>query len=125
VAIASIAGDLSSQLVVQQARRAAEQAETSARALRAQASTASRAADQAQERARQLQVRSDQADGDLGSARRNVAALEANGQLQTGYQSIRDSIAETIATLDIPEPAPVPVANAEGQLTGTLVNVTA
>jgi len=125
VAIASIAGDLSSQLVVQQARRAAEQAETSARALRAQASTASRAADQAQERARELQVRSNQADGNVGSAQRNVAALEASGRLQTGLQSIRDSIAETIATLDAPKAAPVPVPNSEGQLTGTLVNITA
>lgn len=123
--IASITADLSSQLAVQQARRAAEQAETSARALRAQASTASRAAVQAQERARLLQVRSDQAEGNVGSARRNVATLEANGGLQSGYQSIRDGIAETIATLDAPKAAPVPVANSEGQLTGTLVNITA
>ncbi|MBI2305723.1 MAG: hypothetical protein HYU78_00305 [Rhodocyclales bacterium] len=117
------AGDfISQQLRTQQAQRRAEQADAVARALRAQASSAQQAADQAQENARNLKVRSDQAQGEAGSARQAVSSLESLSRVDRSFQSIREGIATGLAAIDA---APAPVVNAEGQTTGTLVNVTA
>lgn len=118
----SAVSQFSQQLRTQQAQHRAEQAETAARALRAQARGAQQAADQAQENARNLKVRSDQAQGEAGAARQAVVSLESLGRVDSGLQSIREGIAEGLAALDA---APAPVVNADGQTTGTLINVTA
>ena len=115
---------ISQQLQVRQAERNADQAEAAARALRQAAASAQRNADRAQEGARQLQVQSGQADSAAGAARQQVASVSSAIQLQGGLESIREQIAASLQTLDQPVVA-APVVNAEGQTTGTLVNVTA
>ena len=120
----SVAGAISfgtDQLRVQQAKRNADQAEASARSLRRAATSAQQAADATQESARTLQVRSDQAQVDAGQARQQVTSLQSVRTLQQGFDTVRTQIAEGLKSLD----APAPVVNAEGQTTGTLVNVTA
>ena len=109
------------QLRVQQAKRNADQAEAAARALRRAATSAQQAADSAQENARSLQVRSSQAQIDAGQARQQVTSLQSVRSLQQGFETVRSQIAEGLKSLD----APAPTVNAEGQTTGTLVNVTA
>jgi hypothetical protein len=104
---------------VQQAKRNAEQAESTARALQQQASAAQREAAHAQEGARSLQVQSDQAQSTAGQARQQVASLSAVQTVQDGFQTLRTQIAAGVKALD----AAVPSVNAEGQTTGTLVNV--
>lgn len=121
----STAGFVSQQLRTQQAQRRAEQAEATARALRQQASSAQQAADQAQENARSLKVRSDQAQGEAGSARQAVVSLASLQQVDSSFESTRQGIANGLAALDAPAAPVAPVVNAEGQTTGTLVNVTA
>lgn len=118
----SAGGFIAQELRTQQAQRRAEQAEANARALQAQARGAQLEADQAQESARNLKVRSDQAQGEVGAARQALASLGSLARVDAGFQSIREGIADGLASLDA---APVPVVNAEGQTTGTLINVTA
>jgi hypothetical protein len=132
------------QLRVQDARRAAAQAEQAARALDAQAQAARRSAAQASENARALTVQSDQAKDDAGRARQGVAYLDsvARSTQQLGEflgQVVeRQAPAEAAAAPALPAaspaasasaspatPAPAPVINAQGQLTGTLVSTTA
>jgi hypothetical protein len=115
---------ISQQLRVQQAERNADQAEASARSLRQAAASAQRNADRAQEGARTLQVQSAQADSAVGAARQQVASVASAIQLQSGFDSIREQIATSLQTLDQPVVSAA-VVNAEGQTTGTLVNVTA
>ncbi|MDQ5879005.1 MAG: hypothetical protein QG638_1739 [Pseudomonadota bacterium] len=115
---------ISQQLRVQQAERNADQAEASARSLRQAAAAAQRNADRAQEGARTLQVQSAQADSAVGAARQQVASVASAIQLQGGFDAIREQIAASLQTLDQPVVSAA-VVNAEGQTTGTLVNVTA
>lgn len=118
--IQSVVSSASQQWRVQQAQQGAEQAEAEARALRRQAGAAQREAERADENARELKVRSDQADSRAGSARQAVDSVSS-------LVSLRDGIAEGLASIDssTAAPAPVPVINAEGQKTGTTINVTA
>jgi len=118
-------GQATAQLAVQQAQRAADRAESAARRLRADATTAQHSADREQERARELQVRSSQAESEVGSARQRVSSLTAADRLQSDFGSLRENIADALVGLDQPAPASAPVLNAEGQTTGTLVSVTA
>lgn len=119
----STAGFVSQQLRVQQAERNADQAEASARALLQAASVAQRNADRAQEGARELQVQAGQADAAVGTARQQVATVASATKLQSGFETIRGQISQALKSFD--QPAAAPVVNAEGQTTGTLVNVTA
>ena len=112
------------QLQLQQAQRAADQAEQKARTLQSRAQEAQTIADREQETARQLQVRSDQAQQEAGNARQGVVEMKSLRQVQTGYTQIRQQISQVIK--QTPSPAPsAPVVNSEGQTTGTVVNVTA
>lgn len=119
----AVSGFVSEQLRVQLAQRNADQAEAAARALRRQAADAQLEAEVAQEGARTLKVRSNQADGEAGQARLAVSSLESVGKLQSGLTAVRTQVADTLKAIDAP--APTPAVNAEGQTTGTLVNVTA
>ena len=118
------AGFVSEQLRVQLAKRNAEQAEVTARSLSRQAAVAQQAADVAQEGARVLQVRSDQAQSNAGQARQQVTTLQSVQTLKQELSTTYSQIAAGLAVLDAP-PAPSPSVNAEGQTTGTVVNVTA
>lgn len=124
------------QLKLQQARRNAEQAEQTAQALQSQASQAQRSADQAQEAARSITVQSDQATSYAGRARQGVAAAQSVGQMQTQISNVVDQVtakqqaaapaAVTPVTASTSAaPAPTPVVNIQGQVTGTLINTTA
>ena len=113
------------QLRLQQAQRNADQAEVSARSLRQQARVAQQSADRAQEGARSVKVQADQAQSNAGSARQQLISLESVSQLQTGFDTARQQIAQGLTSLDQPAPVVAPVVNADGQATGTLVNVTA
>jgi hypothetical protein len=127
----SATGLVMQQLRLQQAQRSADRAELTARTLRVQASEAQQEADRAQEGARALQVRSDQAQSQVGAAKQRVVSLESLGELQGNFDALRGEIAQGLQALDQPAAQPAsqavasPVVNAEGQTTGTLVNVTA
>lgn len=120
------------QLQRQQAERNADQAEQRAQALQAQTRQAQSEADRAEERARSLEVDTDQAQGDAARARRGVAASNSLQQLDTQFTELRGQI-QTVASADsaesaaapTPAPAAPPVVNAQGELTGTVINVTA
>lgn len=112
------------QLQMQQAQRNADQAEQRARALQSQAQAAQQEADQAQNNARELQGSSSAARNDADSARRNVTTMQSLGQVSAGLSELRTQIAEVVAPP--PAPAVTPAfTNAEGQVTGTRINVTA
>lgn len=140
------------QLKIQQAKRAAEQAEASARALQAQAQDARRAAEQAQETASELSVRSRQADHVAGRAREGLAAIrslsDTSTRLEQTYERVAASMRGGEGVAAAPAAAPVeaistvpPVAavsaavpavpaggvsvNALGQATGKVVNTVA
>lgn len=131
MAVSSVSGAQSASAVVtqdlrlQQAQRNAERAEVAAHALRQQASAAQRNADRAQEGARSLKVRSDQAQSDAGSARQQLVSLKSVNEVQGRFDTIREQISTGLAALDSAASASTPVVNADGQTTGTLVNVTA
>ena len=128
------------QLRVQEARRNADQADQAARALEAQARAAQRNAARADENARSLTVQSGQARDDAGRARQGVAYLDSVAQSR---QQLGDFLGQVIERQPDAEPAaapvsaspvtptapvspaPSPVVNSQGQLTGTLVSTTA
>ena len=120
------------QLMVQQARRNADQAEQAAAALKAQADDAQRVADQAQSNANSLSVQSDQAQQKAGQARQGLVALSAE---QQGANLLSLSVDRVLARQQTSTPpahgggtatsAPAPVTNSQGQVTGRIVNTTA
>ena len=109
----------------QRAQRSAEQAEVAARSLQQKAREAQTEADQAQENARTLKVKSEQADGKAGEARQNLESLRSLDGTQQGLQDLRASIAKGLSQLSPSHESVGAVLNAEGQSTGTLINVTA
>lgn len=123
----SSGGLISQQLRLQQAQRNAEHAEVAARSLREKANEAQRNADHAQENASSLKIKSEQAQDKSGDARQRLVSLKSLDSLQSGFDALRGEIAAGLQTLSQPVTAPVaaPVVNAEGQTTGTVVNVTA
>lgn len=125
------------QLRLQQARRTAEQAEATARALNAQAGNAQRVADRAQEDARSLSVQANQAESTAGQARQGLAALSTAQQAFARLSNTADQVvareptpvaAAPVTTAPVaPTPAAdaAPVVNTQGQVTGTVINTTA
>jgi len=132
------------QLRLQQARRDAEQAEQTARSLSAQANQAQRQADQAQETARTITVQADQAQGDAGRARQGLASVQSVSQMGAQISRVAEQTVEKIQSgtsvqSSTTAPAsttsssaststsvkPPAVINTQGQVTGTLINVTA
>lgn len=106
------------QLQQQQAQRTASQAEQKAAALQLRAREAQADADRAQEKASTLQVQSDQAQDRAGKARQGLVALRSISEVQGRFQALREGIASSTFSVAAP-------VNAEGQVTGTLVDVTA
>lgn len=132
------------QLKLQQARREAERAEQTARALGEQARAAQSDADRAQDNARQLSIRSDQAEGRAGQARAGLAAIrsatEATNWLgavadrtakQQNSAPVEGSIADPPAPTSSSAAAPNAVSergqsvNPQGQVVGRVVSTTA
>lgn len=113
------------QLQRQQAERNAEQAEQRARSLQAETQQAKSEADRAQERARSLEVETDQATEEAGRARSGLVASNTLRQVDVRVGELREQItpappAEAPAS-DVP--APRPVVNAQGEVTGTVINI--
>lgn len=114
------------QLQQQQAQRTAEQAEQRARTLQTQAQAAQREADQAQGNARNLKIDSNQARSDADSARRSVAVQRSVGEVNNQLGGLREQIANVLSSPTlVPTASAASFTNAEGQATGTLINVTA
>lgn len=113
------------QLQQQQARRAADQAEQRARSLQNMAQAAQREADQAQGNARDLKIDSSQARNEANSAQRNVAASTAMGKVSTQLGELRQQISGALAPQATQPSKPAAYTNADGQATGTLINITA
>lgn len=118
----SLNGAVWAQLQQQQAQRAADQAEQNARTLQLKARDAQEKASSAEENARTIKVEYHKAEESAGSAKQNLASLEAVSQLQDGLQSLRDQLADLSSSAT---ETSLGVLNAQGQQTGTLVNVTA
>jgi hypothetical protein len=115
-------------LRLQQAKRDAEQAEQVARALQAQAQAAQQNANEAVERARTITSQSDQAQATAGQARQGLAAVSTVAQMQGQLSGVVAQVTEKLAppkAAPAIKSTPVPVVNAEGQVTGTVVNTTA
>jgi hypothetical protein len=114
------------QMRLQQAVRNADQAEQNARSLRNQADSAQRVAAQAQEGARAISIQAGQAQDRAGQARQSVAAQESYAITSTQLGEIYTGVAEKLQVVDTPVAVAAPtVVNAQGQVTGGNVNVTA
>jgi hypothetical protein len=115
------------QFRLQQAQRTADQAEQEAQSLRAQAANAERSANRAQENARSLAADADRAEGDAGRARLGLATLETSGRMKTALASTVQQVVtkEQVQQTTQASTPTQPVTNAQGQVTGTLVNVAA
>lgn len=119
------------QLVLQQAKRTADQAEQTAQSLKAQANDAQRVADSAQQDARSLSIQSDQAQAKAGLIRQGIAGLSAETQginLPSKFvvqesSSLPTPVKNTGAAI-VSAPTP-PVVNSQGQVTGTIITTTA
>lgn len=116
------------QLQQQQAQRAADQAEASARSLQVQARDAQVTAQRAQENARSLSVRSEQASQEASSARQGLAQskslAETQGQLENLHQQVKSVLAGGDSA-PAATPSAQPVLNADGQTTGAVISVKA
>lgn len=84
------------QLKIQQAKRNAEQAEATARALQSQAANAERNAAQAQENARNLSVQAGEAQTNAGRAREGLAAIRSLSDTSSRLEQIYDRVAKAI-----------------------------
>lgn len=114
------------QIQRQQAERNAEQAEQRARSLQAAARQANAEADRAQERARTLEVETDQAVNEAGRARSGLAAGQSMQQLSTRLGNMAEQVRDDPPPETTPveaSPAPNPVINTQGQVTGTVINI--
>lgn len=109
------------QLQLQQAQRNADQAAQNARTLQAQASDAQRVADRAQDKARTLKVAANQAQTIAGQAAMGLQATRSWGQAKVQLSNTYTQVAQAQQTA----PKAQPVLNAQGQVTGSKVNVTA
>lgn len=110
-----------------QAQRNADQAVQRAHALQDSARRAQAVAVRAQENARSLQVESRQANGEAAQAQRSVAGLQSLGETQAKLDGLDKQLGKILAQVPFAgiSGGQTPVVNAEGQETGTLVNVTA
>lgn len=125
MAVSSSSSLITPDFRLNQAKRAADQAEAAARSLRQQAASAQRNADQAQEGARSVAVQADKASNNAGLARQQLVSVSSLTNLQGNFDTLHQQISEGLKTLDLPATPVAPVVNADGQTTGTLVNVTA
>jgi len=111
------------QILAQQAKQNAERAEQTARSLRAQADAAQNKAHRAQENARSVYFRSNQAETAAGQARQGGAMIRSTIAMR---ESLAGTTGQVTERQNEPRPATaMPVVNTFGQITGTVVNITA
>lgn len=114
------------QLQQQQAQRAADQAELKARSLQAQAREAQSVAQQARENARSLSVRADQASSEASSAALGLvqsrSLAKTQGQLTDLQQQVK-SVLVSLSGTSTSTGSAKPVLNAQGQTTGSVINI--
>lgn len=118
------------QLKLQQARRNADQAEQVARSLKYEANAAQRVADRAEENARVLGVKSDDAQVKAGQARQGLAALSSEQQAGKLLANKVDQVlgrqqATATPSTGAANASGSAVVNAQGQVTGTIINIQA
>lgn len=128
--IAGTSGAISAafaQMQQRQAERSAELAEQRARSLQTETRQAKAEAERAQEQARTLEVETDQAVSEAGRARSGVLATETLQELDTRLDALRTSINTAFPPAGEPPGASParPVLNAQGEVTGTVINVSA
>jgi hypothetical protein len=116
-----IAQSISSQLQLRQAQRNADQARKTAETLKAKADQAQTVAERAQENARSLRVEAHQAEGDSIRADQGLQANRSQNQMTAR----RQTVAAQTQVAEPRIPAPQPSVNAQGQVTGQLVDITA
>ena len=115
-----------SQMQQQAAERSANQAESKARALKSQADDAQAIANRQQENARSLRVQSQQAQGDAGSARQGLASLQSLEKTQTQLGQLHNDLNAALnPSSSTSTDAASPVVNTQGQVTGSVLSVTA
>lgn len=118
----------SQQFRLQQAKTGVEQAEQTARSMQTEASDAQQGARQAEGNARYAGIRAEQAQASAGQARQGLAVIKTLGQMQTQVGSLVAQATNDRKTAEPVAPrrsATPPAINAQGQLTGTLINTTA
>ena len=121
----------SQQAVLQQAKRAANQAESTAQTLATQASSAQTTATSAQNYARSLTTQASQAQLNVGWTQQNLTAVETASQLGTQISSVIKNVvnAEPVnadaTTIHSSPTSTQPVVNTQGQVTGTIINTSA
>lgn len=120
----SVSQPLWQQLSVQQAQRAAQQAEVNARSLRSQASDARAEAVRAEDNARSLEIKADQAQSTASQAQHNLVVAKSSGQFDNQVNSLTSSISSSIQSSQV-QNSTASVSNTQGQTIGTVVNVTA
>lgn len=114
-----------SQLRLQQVKRSADQAEQTAQALQAQAAAARRNADQANEKARSLEIESSNAQSNAFRAQQGVAMLQSTGQNEARLARVSSNMVVQQSGQQATTGGATPVVNAQGQVTGQVVNTTA
>lgn len=123
--VLSLSGEQSGlqQIRLRQAERNAEQAEQTARELRAAARDAQQRASEAQNEARSITSQADQAQANAGQARQGLAAVKSAVRLaDIVAPGAGGSLAELAATSRGLAP---PVINTRGQTTGVVINTIA
>ena len=116
------------QFRLQQAERNAAQAEQTARSLQTEAGDAQQRASRAEEDARSIAAQAEQAQANAGQARLGLAVIRNVDQMQVQLSNAIAQVAEQLKTAEpvAPSQNPVPpVINAQGQVTGTVINTTA
>jgi hypothetical protein len=114
-----------SQLRLQQTRRAAQQAEQTADNLQAQARAARQDAQQADDRARSLEADSAKARLTAANAQQSLSLLQVSGQNQVTLERVSTKMVVQQSGKPATTSSPAPVVNAQGQVTGRVVNTTA
>ena len=119
-------------LQMQQAQRNAEQARANARSLETAAAQAQVAADQADQQARTIGRQAQQAQYISLQAEQSLTTIQSGLRLQSQVAQLAQNVKQAAQTLAAPPAAatatastPAPVVNAQGQVTGTVVNVKA
>lgn len=116
----SIAQGLVQTLQLQQAQRNAERAQAEARALQGEAAAAQRNAERADEQARTIGQQAQQAQTAANGANRNLASVRALSDTQKQLTQLSQNLHQAVQARQ-----PSPVINAQGQLTGTVINIKA
>lgn len=118
------------QLRLQEAKRAAQEAQHRAQSLLAKADEAQKRADREQERARSLRVDASQAQAEVGRAGQGLGAIQSLSQMSSKLGEVYTQVAQAQRSTQpqASTPAPQPqqgVVNGQGQVTGTIINTTA